>query len=127
MPFQFPVIQILLRPTSTNHTLIFKMWFSLAVLLKGNIQPECMLELGQGWAGELGREKEIVVASCFLISVITPHRMNSATLLFTTFYLPSRDVQMPLVSSCFLSEKSENETSCSVATSFNDHKFVAFT
>lgn len=121
------MIQILLRPTSTNLWARFNMWFSLAVLLKDNIHPNCMLEWGQAWAKELVREEEIVVASCFLILAITLHRMNAATLSFTALCLPSSDVQMPLVSSCFLSEKSENETSGFIATSFNDHKFVAFT
>lgn len=91
------------------------------------MHPNCMLELGQGWGEKLVREKKMVVASCFLISEITLHGMNSASLLFTTLYLPSKDVQMPLVSSCFLSEKAENETSCFIATPFNDHKFTAFT
>lgn len=43
------------------------------------MHPNCMLELGQGWGeGELVREREIVVASCFLISEITLHGMNAA-------------------------------------------------
>lgn len=92
------------------------------------MHPNCMLELGQGWGkGELVREREIVVASCFLSSEITLHGMNAASLFFTTLYLPSKDVQMPLVSSCFLSENAEDETSCFIATPFSDHKFTAFT
>lgn len=85
-----------------------------------------MLELGQRWE-ELVREREIVAASCFLIPEIALQRMNSASLLFTTLYLPFKDVQMPLVSSCFLSEKSEDETSCFIAIPFGDHTFLAFT
>lgn len=92
------------------------------------MHPNCMLELGQGWGeGELVRGREIVVSSCFLISEITLHGMNTASLVFTTLCLPSKDVQMPLVPSCFLSENAENETSCFIATSFNDHQFIVFT
>ena len=85
-----------------------------------------MLELGQG-RGKLVRERNTVVVSCFRISVITLHRINSVSLLFTVLDLSSKDVQMPLVSSCFLSEKSENETSGFNATAFGDHKLSAFT
>lgn len=85
-----------------------------------------MLELGQG-LGKLVRERETVVASCFLISGITLHRINSASLLFTILDLPSKDVQMPLVSSCFLSEKSGNETSYFNVTAFDEHKLSPFT
>lgn len=88
--------------------------------------PNLVLECGQEW-GELMREREIMAASCFLISEMTRHRMNSASLLFVTLRLPSKDVQMPLVSSGFLSEKSENGTSCFIATPFNDHKLLALT
>ena len=85
-----------------------------------------MLELDQA-RGKLVRERKTVVVSCFLISVTTLHRINSVRLLLTILDLPSKDVQMPLVSSYFLSKKSENETSGVNATAFDDHKLSAFT
>lgn len=75
--------------------------------------------------GELVRERTVIVASCFLISEFTMHRMNFVSLLFTISFI--KDIQMPLVSSCFLSQKSENEISCFIATPVNDHKLLAFT
>lgn len=101
----------------TNHTLIFKFCFiSLYYLRRTCIamyqetnekhKTQRIPVAWLNWFGvvgrELVREREILAASCFLISEITLHRMNSASLLFTTLYLPSKDVHMPLVSSCFL-------------------------
>lgn len=80
-----------------------------------SILTVCLNWVKDGGEGGVG-EREIVMVSCFLTLEITLHRMNFASLLFSTLYLPSKYVQMPPVSSSFLSEKSENEISCFTVT-----------
>lgn len=120
------VIQILLRHTSTNHTLIFKNWFSFVVLLKKNMHPNCMLELGQGWdeGGWVGERNY----NGFMLSDSRDYTAWNECCQPLLYYIISAFQRCSNASSVqLLSENAEDETSCFIATPFSDHKFTAFT